>query len=87
MGQHGFCSADSWGRQAELEAGGAQISFTVQGFVPTNGAQIEVRYGNEAPCTQQNSLRRIVPLRVDVPRGLSWQVPGPLFFGGQGLRL
>jgi|GEM_PF-3829564 len=73
--------------RAELVAGGVQVSFTVQGFVPTNGAQIEVRYCNLAPCTAQNSLRRIVPLRVDVQRGLSWQLPGQLFFGGQGLRL
>lgn len=72
---------------AQLVAGGVQLSFSVQGFVPTNGAQIEVRYCNAPPCTAQNSLRRIVPVRVDVLRGLSWQLPEPLFFGGQGLRL
>ena len=73
--------------RAELVAGGVRLSFSVQGFVPTNGAQIEVRYCNTAPCTAANSLRRIVPVRVVVQRGLSWQLPDSLFFGGQGLPL
>lgn len=72
---------------AQLVAGGVQLSFSVQGVVSIFGAQIEVRYCNVPPCTAQNSLRRIVPVRVDVLRGLSWQLPEPLFFGGQGLRL
>ncbi len=71
----------------ELVAGGVQLRFSAQGVIPSSDGQVEVRYCNTPPCTTTNSLRRIVPVRVSVLRGLSWQLPEPLFFGGQGLRL
>jgi len=71
----------------ELVAGGVQLRFSAQGFLPLSDGQVEVRYCNTPPCTVSNSLRRIVPVRVNVQRGLTWQLPEALFFGGLGLRL
>jgi len=70
-----------------LVNGGVQVSYSAQGVVPAVNGQFEVRYCSVAPCTADNSLRRIVPVRLSVQRGLSWQLPETLFFGGQGLRL
>ncbi len=76
---------------SRLGASGVELSFTVQGVVGAQESvfapELEVRFCATAPCTAANSLRRILPLQVNVLRGLSWQAPAPLFFGGQGLAL
>jgi hypothetical protein len=76
---------------ARLVSGGVELRFTVTG--PTWGSsigigrEIEVRFCNASTCTSANSLRRILPVRVNVLRGLSWDAPHPILFGGLGLPL
>ncbi len=76
---------------ARLVPGGVELLFTVPGVTGwpggASGPEIEVRFCNAAPCTSSNSLRRILPVQLNVLRGLSWQPPAPLLFGGQGLPL
>ena len=76
---------------ARLVPGGVELLFTVPGVTGwpggASGPEIEVRFCNAAPCTSSNSLRRILPVRLSVLRGLSWQAPPALLFGGQGLAL
>lgn len=74
---------------ASLVAGGVELRFRVQGGVgavsPTVLHDLEVWFCSAAPCTPTNSLRRIVPVRVNVVRGLTWHLPPQLFYGGLGL--